>query len=134
MFVDDSEDMMSIVEHYAEHNPGVFFTIRKGGFSAMQYLQNRNFRIDAVISDLMMPDMGGIKLAKKIREGERACGEHRMKIFWYTNLDFDQNDKYDPYTSAMLDYGIEKVFSKSQDLLEVIEEVKEAIRPEGTVN
>ena len=128
MFVEDDRDVIKIVEAYAKQktHSHTFFMVKLGGRAALNYLERWEYEsVDAVVLDLKMPDMGGLKLTQRIREGEK---KHRpgckpIKIFWYTGLQFDEGDKYDPYTLVMNERKVEKVFTKPYAVTDVIEEV-----------
>lgn len=132
MFVDDDIDVITIVEEYAtmDVHKNTVFMIKGGGWAALNYLKRWKYDVDAVVLDLKMPDMGGMKLTQRIREGEKRQkpdGEP-MKIFWYTGLRFPLDDRFDPYTVCMTEYNVEHVFFKPCAPTDVIDEVVRRLR------
>lgn len=127
MFVDDDIEVIKIVEEYAllDVHKNTVFMIKGGGWAALNYLKRWKYAVDAVVMDLKMPDMGGLKLTQRIREGEQRQKPdgNPMKIFWYTGLVFPLDDKFDPYTVSMADYNVQKVFFKPYPATDVIDDV-----------
>lgn len=132
MFVDDDIDVIKIVEEYAllDVHKNTVFMIKGGGWAALNYLKRWKYAVDAVVMDLKMPDMGGMKLTQRIREGEQRQrpDAEPMKIFWYTGLAFALDDKFDPYTVCMNDHNVERVFFKPFPATDVIDEVIRSLR------
>lgn len=127
MIVDDDADTAELVKFVAK-NEGLFSSIKKGGLSALSFLHDLNYDVDAIIIDLSMPDMDGITLTKQIRQNENLRSKHNLsKIFWFTGWKFDENNPNDPIMLAAKETGVENVYSKPANLLEVIREVKETL-------
>lgn len=127
MVVDDDMDTAALVKFVAQ-NQGLFITIQKGGLSALKFLHDMNYDVDAIIIDLSMPDMDGITLTKQIRQNENLRSKHNpSKIFWFTAWPFDENNPNDPIVLGASDSHVEKVYSKPADLLEVVRDVKDTL-------
>lgn len=91
------------------------------GRSALNTIEQR--RPDLVILDVMMPDLGGFDVAKRIRQGERAG--KRMPIIFLTAKDTTA-DKVEGLRLGGDDY-VTKPFS----IEELIERVKAVLRRAG---
>jgi CheY-like chemotaxis protein len=127
MVVDDDMDTAALVK-YVAHHQGLFITIQKGGLSALKFLHEMNYEVDAIIIDLSMPDMDGITLTKQIRQNENLRSKtNPSKIFWFTAWPFDENNPYDPIVLGASDAHVEKIYSKPADLLEVMRDVKHTL-------
>ncbi len=55
-------------------NQGHHVKVANNGIEALQALSHGHF--DAILMDVQMPEMGGFETTEKIREGERASGDH----------------------------------------------------------
>lgn len=127
MFVDDDLDMLPMYELAGEIED-TLITIQKGGLSALRFLHELNYEVDAVILDLSMPDMDGITLTKQIRQNENLRSKiHPMKVFWFTGWPFDEKNEHDPIVIAASETKVSKVFAKPHDAVQIIHEVKEAL-------
>jgi len=80
------------------------------GKEALLMIKDRN--PDFVILDIRMPDMNGIEVLEKLKEGE--C---KSKICIFTNYPYQQ------YKQRCLDGGANYFFDKNQDFSELIETV-----------
>lgn len=127
MVVDDDIDTMSLVKFVAR-SEGLFVSIKKGGLSALSFLHDLNYDLDAIIIDLSMPDMDGIMLTKQIRQNENLRSKQNpMKVYWFTAWPFNRNNPNDPIMVGAEENRVEKIFSK-EDLPSMIHAVKEALK------
>lgn len=134
MVVDDDMDMASLVRLVAQ-NEGLFVSIKKGGLSALSFLHDLNYDLDAVIIDLSLPDMDGITLTKQIRQNEELRSKRTpIKMFWFTSWPFEKDDPNDPIMLGAKENGIENVFTKQHDLPAIIREVKATLGSTEGVN
>ncbi len=69
LIVDDEESLRTLVRHELE-NHGFEVTEKESGSDALQYLAGSP--ADVVILDIKMPEMGGLEVLEKIREGDLA--------------------------------------------------------------
>lgn len=124
MIVDDSLDMAEMFEYVAQVEDTVL-AIRKGGLSALSFLYDLDYEIHAMITDLSMPDMDGIRLTEEVRRQERLRSKaFPMEIFWFTGWTFDPNDINDPVTAASKENDVVKIYTKPMNPIEIIRDVK----------
>lgn len=125
MFVDDDLTMLPLYELTGEIED-TLITIRKGGLSALSFLHDLNYEIDAVILDLSMPDMDGITLTRQIRQNENLRSKlNPMKVFWFTGWPFDEDNENDPIILGAKETKVSKIYAKPHDPVRIIHEVKE---------
>lgn len=103
ILIDDNQINILYLKHYFKDHPGVR-TFSKGA-EALTYIENNP--IDVVITDLLMPDMNGWEVLKKIRENK----EHKnIQVFAFTaetmlldNKADEQSYKFDAVLTKPLD-------------------------------
>lgn len=122
--MDDSLDILPLYEAIGEvENTSII--IRQSGLGALSFLHEINYEVDAVVTDLSMPDMSGITLTKHIRENEDLRSKSPpIKIFWLTGWDYNADDPNDPITSASKEFKIEKIYLKDVQPLAIVHEIK----------
>lgn len=99
--------------------------IRQSGLGALSFLHDINYEVDAVVTDLSMPDMSGISLTKHIRENEDLRSKDPpIKIFWLTGWDYDADDLNDPITASCKEFNVEKIYLKDYDPVAIVLEIK----------
>jgi len=69
LIVDDEESLRTLVRHELESH-GFDVTEKESGPEALEYLAVAP--ADVVILDIKMPEMGGLEVLEKIREGDLA--------------------------------------------------------------
>jgi len=69
LIVDDEESLRTLVRHELE-SQGFNVTEKESGPDALEYLAGNP--ADVVILDIKMPEMGGLEVLEKIREGDLA--------------------------------------------------------------
>lgn len=74
LLVDDSEMNLEINSDILE-NEGAIITTAENGIKAIEKYMNEG-PFDAIIMDIVMPEMNGIEATKKIREIEHVTGNH----------------------------------------------------------
>jgi CheY-like chemotaxis protein len=127
MVVEDSLDELQLLEYLAKTEDTIF-AIKKGGISALQFLHDVNYDVNAVVLDLGLPDMNGFTLTAAIRNGENVRSKQRpIAIFWFTGWPFDENNPGDPLVIIQAKYSVARIFKKDVDIIDVIEEVKEYV-------
>lgn len=126
MFVDNDLDYLEMVEHAASVSDTLAL-IQNGGQSALKKLAMLDYNVDAIITDLAMSDMDGITLTEQIRRQERIRRAPRpIDIYWFTGFGYRPDDDHDPITIAAKSLDVKKVFAKPYDVLEIVNEVKQA--------
>jgi len=78
LIVEDDEDFVSILKIKFESEGFTIFTARDGE-SAVDVAQQE--KPDLIISDVLLPKMNGIEMAKKLKETDKG-----VKIIFLTNL------------------------------------------------
>ncbi len=127
MLVDNNIAELSALEYVARTNDTVI-TIKKGGMSALKHLDDVGYKIDALITDLMMPYMDGINLTSQIRAHESTMADHKpMAIFWHTGYAYNKGVSTDPIEMAKEKFNVVKIFPKPSDPIALISEVKEIL-------
>ena len=122
LVVDDEEHITELLAMGLGFN-GFDVERAANGRAALTAIDNR--RPDLVILDVMMPDLGGFDVAKRIRQTERAGA--RMPIIFLTAKDTTA-DKVEGLRLGADDY-VTKPFS----IEELIERVKAVLRRAGGV-
>jgi CheY-like chemotaxis protein len=125
VFVDDDVDMLPLYETIGEIEK-VSVIVLLNGIRALSFLHEANYEVDAVITDLSMPDMSGISLTRHIRENEELRSKTPpIKMFWLTGWSYNPDDPNDPITSAKEEFKIEKIYEKPYDPTAIVNEIKE---------
>ena len=133
MIVDDDVDLLALYD-FMEVSNDVLIVVREGGLSALKSLYDLNYDVDAVLMDLSMPDIDGIRLTQQIRDNERLRSKHHpIKIFWMTGWPYDENDPLDPVVQASEESDVTEIFTKPVSPVVTIGEIKR-ILTEGVDN
>ena len=124
VIVDDDLTILPLYEAIGDiENTTVI--VRQSGVGALSFLHDVNYEVDAIVTDLSMPDMSGISLTKQIRENEELrFKEIPIKIFWLTGWGYDEKDGNNPITIAAKDCGVEKVYIKPHNPTAIVNEIK----------
>jgi two-component system NtrC family sensor kinase len=116
LVVDDEETIVSLVEKLLRKNKFRVETARSGT-EALQILESK--KIDLVISDVKMPDINGLDLAKKIFRIQPALSTRY--IFMSGSINFDRDEVSDPSPVVYL----QKPFGKNQ----LLQTIRDILRP-----
>jgi DNA-binding NtrC family response regulator len=102
LIIDDEEELATLFKHSVEAMglDAVSFT---NPLLAFEYFKNNENKFSLVITDLRMPGMCGMELAKKVRELNDS-----VKIFLITAFDTADLEKSEVYQSAKIDKVIQK--------------------------
>lgn len=110
---------------YAARTAVTVFIIKQGALSALKYLYDINYDIDAVILNLALPDMNGFTLTKEIRAGEMLRAKRApIPIFWITAHPFDSKNPSDTITELKAKYYVADIFKTSVEPVEMVKTVK----------
>jgi len=89
LIAEDSEDFQEIfVRAVREQFPTADIWVAKDGADAWEKFRTLN--VDAVITDLLMPEMNGEQLAAKIREGDH---NNKVPIVLVSSTPWEAQDK-----------------------------------------
>lgn len=113
LIVDDEEEILGLLQVYLENENYRVVTFSEGG-KALEYLQNK--KVDLAILDIMLPDMDGFHICRKIRES------HYFPIIMLTAKSTD-DDMVNGLTMGADDY-ITKPFKP----VELVARVKTQLR------
>lgn len=118
MIVDNAVDVDNLW-HYVKDTQDAIFVV-SGGISAQRRLQQINYDLDAIITDLTLDDVDGITLTEHIRRNESIRGlKKNCLIFWFTKYPLN-----DTLRKLQLKYNVTEIFSKALDPIEIITKVK----------
>jgi len=116
LLVEDDEHVRKLTQQILEQK-GYRLVVARDGAEALALLQRKHGGIDLVLSDVVMPRMGGIDLAQQM---ERTCPEKPLLLMsGYTERGADSQDILAPDTPFL-----QKPFSRV-DLLRAIRRVIE---------
>lgn len=115
LIVDDEEELAALFKHSVEAMglEAVSFT---NPLLAFEYFKNNKNKFSLVITDLRMPGICGLELAKKVRELNDS-----VKILLITAFDTEDLKSNEAYQSAKIDKVIQKPI-KLSILKKIIEE------------
>lgn len=117
LVVDDEEDIRNILkDQFEEFNYEV--TTANNGRVALEKISEYSF--DAVISDIRMPEMGGLELTQNIREVNKEIPIYLITAF----SEYSEKD--------ILVLGVEAIIFKPFDVEEIVEVVDQKVK--GIVN
>lgn len=124
VIVDDDLTILPLYEAIGEiENTTVI--VRQSAIGALSFLHEVNYEVDAIVTDLSMPDMSGITLTKQIRENEDLrFRDNPIKIYWLTGWGYDEKDINNPIVLAAKEFNIEKVYLKPHDPTAIVNEIK----------
>ena len=95
--------------------------IASDGLIALKIMEHE--RINCVISDAMMPDMDGYRLAYRIKRNERL---KNMPFIMYTSMDSTKEDE-----ELAFSLGVSRYIRKPKGMKDVIKAVKEIVDNKG---
>ena len=122
MVVDDDKIIVeTIVQSLEEDEHGYELISAADGFEAG--IQTSHFKPDLIILDIMMPDINGYEVCKKIKSNPET--KHIKIIVLSAYLD-DENYK------QMEEYGADACFSKPLPLPELKQQVAKLLGTKGT--
>lgn len=113
LIVEDDKDIRDILKIYLESESFEIYEAENGK-SAFEFAENKE--LDLVILDLMLPDINGLNVCKRIRTN------HKYPIIMLTAKNADQ-DKI-----IGLNYGADDYITKPFNPLEVLARVKAQLR------
>ena len=115
LIVDDEAELATLFKHAVEMM-GLHAVSFTNPLLAFEYFENNKNKFSLVITDLRMPGMCGLELAKKVKELNDS-----VKIFLITAFDTADLESSEAYQSAKIDTVIQKPI-KLSNLKKIIEE------------
>lgn len=115
LIVDDEEELAALFKHSVT-SMGLDALSFTNPLLAFEYFKNNNNKFSLVITDLRMPGICGLELAKKVKELNDS-----VKIFLITAFDTTDLESSEAYQSAKIDKVIQKPI-KLSNLKKMIEE------------
>ena len=115
LIVDDEEELAALFKHSVA-SMGLDAISFTNPLLAFEYFKNNENKFSLVLTDLRMPGMCGIELAKKVRELNDS-----VKILLITAFDTADLESGEAYQSAKIDKVIQKPI-KLSILKKIIEE------------
>ena len=113
LVVDDDVSISTMVIGFLE-TQGFRSAVCKSGAETLAYLENN--RVDLVLLDVRMPDMGGIEVAKRIREdNDNVIGF--IPIIMVSAMDSEEDKVKQAGNLAKFDARIREDFRKALNML-----------------
>ncbi len=112
--IDDEETCLEII-NFALSTRGYNVYSVTNGVEAIEFLNKREYRIDLILLDMMMPQLSGLETLEKIREIESA--KNIPVIFQTGTCDYAPLNK--TQEQGGIDYVIRKPY-KRDELIKVI--------------
>jgi CheY-like chemotaxis protein len=128
LVVDDEVDVRETLCSFLELFPEIDHIIEASdGTDALRKISNQSFK--AIITDLMMPKMGGIELIKNIRQNEKMKKPEKPVpiVILSANVTGDEVKK-------ALGLGIKYVMTKPCSAEQFVEKVQEVFKKEYAID
>ena len=120
MLIDDDADTLAMFKAQPPIDD-TLLVVKNGGFDALKALHDVQYHVDAIVTDLSMADIDGIRMTKLIRENEQLLGKAKpIDIYWLTG--WPPSPTLD---EAKDEFGVRALLEKPYDVRELIEEVRE---------
>ena len=74
LVVEDSENSAATMELALSEIPGISVLLAASGVEALRIINQPDFAVQAIITDLNMPRMDGFELIRRVREDGRTSG------------------------------------------------------------
>lgn len=126
MLVDDNLDQRKLWAYVAKSEHTVI-AIKRGGISALQFLNDINYEVDAIITDLAMGDMDGITLTEQIRKNEIIRQIDPLPVFWFTGWKINFEDECDPIIIESKRLQVRHIFIKPYDPFVLLANVRNLV-------
>jgi DNA-binding response OmpR family regulator len=126
LLVDDDENLLKSLSRYLTDS-GFEVLFAKNGKEGLRILEEYEERISLVVTDIVMPSMGGMELCRKIRQTKSL---KKLPLIMLTSMS-DISDKYLGYTSGADDY-LTKPFEELELLLKIQVLIKRTLPEEET--
>jgi CheY-like chemotaxis protein len=117
MIVENDPNVRTLWEFTKTSDDAIF--IMSSGISALRQLNQIDYDVEAVIIDLMLPDIDGMTVTENIRRNESIRNVEPCMIFWFTGYDVNET-----LERARQEYDVAAIYQKPMDLAELIVAVK----------
>jgi CheY-like chemotaxis protein len=133
VLVEDNPDVINQLKVAFRHDPAVFVQVFLDPFAALTWLHAQQYNVDAIITDISMPEKSGRQLTEEIRENEHLRGRPRpIEIFWYTGYGLDLNDPDSEFGKTFQSARVRKVYTKATHTpVMVINDVVEILKKDA---
>ncbi|GMO11477.1 MAG: response regulator transcription factor [Treponemataceae bacterium] len=121
LIIDDEEKIVLLIQNYLDA-AGFRTLCATSGTAALRFLQDANSKIDLIILDLMLPDISGEELCKKIRSQKFSGIAPNAPIIMLTAKVDEQS------IVAGLNLGADDYMTKPFSLRELTARVQAALR------
>jgi len=120
MLIDDDADTLAMCKAQ-EPIDDILLVVKNGGFNALKSLHEVQYHVDAIVTDLSMADIDGIRLTKLVRENEQILGKAKpIDIYWLTGFPPIQT-----IVDAKDEFHVKALLEKPYDIRRLIEQVRE---------
>ncbi|WP_167958143.1 response regulator transcription factor [Anaerosporobacter faecicola] len=121
LIIDDDKELCALMKKCIEHE-GMIALLANGGIEGLQLVDRNKEKLTLVILDVMMPDLSGFHVLKKIREGSN------IPVLMLTAKS-DEEDKV-----SGLQLGADDYLTKPFSINELMARVNSLIRRYTTLN
>jgi CheY-like chemotaxis protein len=118
MVVDNDADVKAFLAHAQRSHDAVW--LPGGGIAALRRLNEVDYDIDAVVTDLTLDDVDGITLTEHIRRNESIRSKDRgCLVFWFTSYPINETIE-----NLKAKHRVTEIFVKPMTPTDIISRVK----------
>lgn len=129
VIIDDQKDVLGIYNELTKFGE-IDFKVFSDPLDAMKFFRNTNDKIEAIITDLAMPDIDGLTLAEKIRSSEKNSGTSHIPV----KLGFlTAYPKTDAIERIMEKENVDRFWNKPTDPVMLLNDIQQWISEENYV-
>lgn len=122
MLVDPYADTLALAKH-PPINDTTLFIANHGGFDALSYLHKIEYHVDAIVVNLSMPDIDGIRFTRLVRENEQLLGKAKpIDIYWLTDWPPSQI-----YSDSVDEFNVKMFIRNPYNVLDLIQQVRDTV-------
>ncbi len=112
-FIEDNPDIIDQLETEFQPRTDVFVLTYLNPLRALIDFDRRHYDVDAIITDIAMPQKNGRALTEEIREQEHVRGKKKpVELFWYTGWPIDLDDRLSSFAQTFHEAGVRKLYVK----------------------
>jgi CheY-like chemotaxis protein len=117
MVIDNDADIKAFLDHVQNSHDAIW--LPGGGIAAQKRLNQIDYEVDAIITDLALDDIDGISLTEYIRRNESIRNKPQSLVFWMTAYPISQT-----LENLKAKYKVTEIFMKPLEPVDMIEKVK----------